>query len=54
MVYVLYSLTFSTHSGTQYEKSFNKAIEIWEKYTCINFVERTDEDVYVTLTNYTS
>jgi len=47
-------LNFSPHSGTQYEESFNKAIDIWQKYTCVKFVKRTDEDVYVTLTNHTS
>ncbi|XP_065909427.1 uncharacterized protein [Dysidea avara] len=40
--------------GTQYEKSFIKAMRIWQKYTCIKFVKRTDEHSYVILTNHTS
>ena len=54
MVDVLCSLTFSTLLGTVYETSFKKAIAIWEQYTCVDFVERDDEDVYVRLTNFTS
>jgi len=41
-------------TGTRYQKSFNKAMDMWEKYTCIKFVKHTDEAAYVTLTNGSS
>lgn len=47
------TVTFLLSIGTKYERSFKKAIDIWEKYTCVNFVNRTNERFYVKLTNYT-
>ncbi|XP_065909425.1 high choriolytic enzyme 1-like [Dysidea avara] len=41
-------------AGTQYETSYIKAMRIWQNYTCIKFVNRTNEDSYVILTNHTS
>ena len=38
-------------TGTRYQKSFYKAMDMWEKYTCIKFMKRTDEATYVTFTN---
>ena len=40
--------------GTRYEKSYKKAMRVWQRHTCIRFVQRTNEDAYITLTNGTT
>lgn len=37
------------HAGVEVRESFSKAMAIWERETCIQFVNRTTEEDYLTL-----